>query len=351
MQAVLDRDFAVALKGGALAPSTETGVAIGVLSKGTRRVFSYGTAKKDSLFEIGSVTKTFTGLLLAQLKEQGRVHLDQPVRELVPAGELPKVEAQEITLLDLVTQHSGLPRLPDNFKPADPTNPYADYHAADLYAFLNQQTLRKPAEASFLYSNLGFGLLGQALANHAGVSYEKLLLGEIIAPLGLKDTGITLTASQQRRLIQGHTGSYERARPWEQDALAGAGAIRSTADDMLTYLQAHLHPEKYSFVGRSPAGRTLPNAIRLTHEIRGEALPGMHVAFAWLKVDATGTYWHNGATGGYNSYVFFNPQEDTAAVVLVNRAPGAQGGLADRIGQHIAQRFKGKPAISLDSAR
>jgi len=349
MQAVLDRDFEQALRSGALAPQTDCGVTIGVLRKGVRRVFSYGTAKHDSIFEIGSVTKTFTGLILAQLIEQGSVHLDQPVRELLPAGTVSKPDGQEISLLDLVTQRSGLPRLPDNFNPADPSNPYADYRAADLYRYIAQHGVGKPADAPFLYSNLGFGLLGQALSNRAGLTYARLLEQEITTPLGLKDTVVSLTPLQQSRLIEGHTANHQDARPWDLDSLAGAGAIRSTAGDMLTYLEANLHPEKLA-LGKSPerAARTLPNAIELSHELRGIALPDTHIAFALLHVDSTGSYWHNGGTGGYSSFAFFNPQEDYAAVVLVNRTAGNQGSLADLIGQHIAQRFAGKPAVSME---
>ncbi len=103
--------------------------------------------------------------MLSQMAEQGKVTLDEPVRELLPDGTVAKPAGDEITLLDLATQHSGLPRLPDNLKPADPANPYADYGAANLYAFMAKQGVAKPKDADFLYSNLGMGLLGQALAN------------------------------------------------------------------------------------------------------------------------------------------------------------------------------------------
>jgi CubicO group peptidase (beta-lactamase class C family) len=348
MQSVLDKDFEAALKSGALSAQTSAGVTIGVVQGGVRRVFSYGTAKTDSLFEIGSITKTFTGLILAQMIEQGRVRLDQPVRELLPPGTVARPEGREIALLDLVTQHSGLPRMPDNFSPADPDNPYVDYRAADLYRFVADHGVARPKDATFLYSNLGLGLLGQALSNRAGVSYAQLLAEEITKPLKLKDTVVSLTPGQRSRFITGHTSDHREARAWDLDALAGAGAIRSTADDMLTYLQANLHPENLTsgaFAGRG--ARTLAKAMALSHELRDEAVPGMHIAFAWLHEDATGTYWHNGGTGGYTAYAFFNPQGDYAGVVLVNTAGGRDGSLADRIGQHIGQRFAGKPAVDL----
>src|SRR5580698_6373158 len=133
MQSVMKGDLERALESGALGPSTAAGLTIGIVQHGERRVLVFGTAKPDSIYEIGSLTKTFTGLILAQLVEQGRVKLDEPVRQLLPAGTVAKPTGTEISLLDLTTQHSGLPRMPGNFKPANSDNPYADYGAANLY--------------------------------------------------------------------------------------------------------------------------------------------------------------------------------------------------------------------------
>jgi len=347
LKSVLDRDLAKALESGALAPSTGTGVAVGVFEHGVRRIFTYGTAKPDSIFEIGSMTKTFTGLILAQMAEQGRIELDDAVRDLLPAGTVAKPAGPEITLLDLATQHSGLPRMPDNFRPGDESNPYADYHAANLYAFLGKHGVAVPAGASFLYSNLGFGLLGQALAVRAGSTYPELLKSEVTQPLGLSDTTVALSPAQQARFIPGHDGQNRPAHAWDLDALAGAGAIRSTAGDMLTYLQANLHPESVRPPAGSAAGSTLQASLSLSHQLRADSLPGMRIALAWLYQSETGNYWHNGATGGYSSYGFFNPKGDYAAIVLVNSTTGSKGSFADRLGEHISERLAGKPAISL----
>jgi serine-type D-Ala-D-Ala carboxypeptidase/endopeptidase len=345
MQAVLDRDLAQALKSGALSPETSAGVAIGVIRHGVRRVFAYGAAKPDSIFEIGSITKTFTGLALAQLVVQGKVRLDDPVRELLPAGTVAKPPGAEITLLDLVTQHSGLPRMPDNFHPADPNNPYADYRAANLYEFVHAHGLEKPANTTFLYSNLGVGLLGQALANRAATSYANLVAEEITRPLGMPDTVVSLSPAQQARFIQGHSADHRPAHAWDLVALAGAGALRSTAGDMLRYLEANLHPERIA--RDSPNGATLRAAFALSHQLRADAGPGTRIAFAWLYQSESGTYWHNGGTGGYTAYAFFDPSADYAGVVLMNTTLGRRGSFADLLGQHIAARFAGKPAVSL----
>jgi serine-type D-Ala-D-Ala carboxypeptidase/endopeptidase len=347
MQAVLDKDLAEALKSGQLAPSTATGVSIGVVQHGKHYIFTYGTAKQDSIFEIGSISKTFTCLILSQMVEQGKVKFDTPVRDLLPPGTVTKPAGDEVTLLDIAIQHSGLPRMPDNFKPADANNPYADYGAPNLYAFLAKQGLAKPAKPGFVYSNLAMGLLGHALALKSGLTYPELLKQQVADPLGFKDTIVTLSPAQESRFIDGHDADHKPAHHWDLDALAGAGAIRSDISDMLVYIEANLHPENLKKVaGDSPAA-TLPAALIQQHELRADVAPGMRIALAWLYIEDAGDYWHNGGTGGFSSYSFFNLKGDYAAVVLVNTAPGDTGSFADRLGQHISQRLAGKPAISL----
>jgi CubicO group peptidase (beta-lactamase class C family) len=349
LQSVLDHDLAGALKSGELAPTTGAGVSIAVDVHGVRRVFSYGTAKPDSIYEIGSITKTFTGLMLAQLVAQGKVKLDEPVRELLPPGTVAKPDGQEVTLLDLATRRSGLPSMPDNINLANMDNPYADYHAVDLLAFIGKHGVANPTRASSPFGSLGFGLLGLALANRAGTSYGALLKEEIADPLGLKDTTMILTPDQQLRLIAGHDQFHGPAKAWDTDALAGAIGIRSTASDMLTYLEVNLHPESLKPVAGSPSAATLSAALRLALQPQSEVSPGMHIALGWLYQEETGNYWHNGATAAYSSYAFFNPKGDYAAVVLLNTSPGVNGSFVEVLGRHISQRLAGKPAISLSN--
>ncbi len=345
LQAVLREDLKQPLAAGVLSEGKGIGVTIGVVTKSGQQVFALGAAQPDQLFEIGSITKTFTGLTLAQLIEQGKVTPATPVRELLPAGTVAKPEGREITLLDLVTQHSGLPRMPDNFSPADPANPYADYDGAHLQAFIGQHGVARPADAPFLYSNLGFGLLGYAMGRAAGEPYPQLLSTEVLQPLRLTDTVVKLTAAQQARFIPGHFGNLAPAHAWDLDALAGAGAVRSTAADMLRYLEAQLDPAHVAAHGAT--GRTLSAALKRSHELQADVPPSMRIGYAWLHETATGTYWHNGGTGGYSAYAFFNPDQGYAGVVLVNMAGGPHGSLADTLGQHIIQRLTGKPAVSL----
>jgi len=347
LKPILDQELAPAVKDGLLSPRSGGGLVIGVLSHGERRIFSYGAAHPDSIFEIGSITKTFTGMILAQMTVQKKVTLDEPIRALLPPDFVGKQTGPEITLLDIATQHSGLPRMPDNFFPENPLNPYADYDAKQLSEFMTRQGLAKPDKPKFLYSNLGFGLLGYALSQRAGVPYPQLLHDEIAGPLHLQDTVINLSPAQRKRLIQGYNGSFDKAEPWDLGALEGAGAIRSTASEMLTYLDANLHPDKYA-AGAAPGSpaATWPAAIAIDHEPRaeaGEVGKGDKIALAWFIIAKTGSYLHSGGTGGYGSYSVFNPGHDYAMIVLYNRDNDFPR-FVDRVGENISELLLGEPA-------
>lgn len=350
LKQVLDQELAPVLSNGVLAKSTAGGLVIGVIDHGQRRIFAYGTARPDSIFEIGSVTKSFTALLLAQLVEQKRVTLDEPVRELLPPGTVAKPQGPEIRLVDLVTQHSGLPRMPDNFNPADPNNPYADYDGTKLSAFISKHGVALPTDAKFLYSNVGFGLLGFALARRAGISYGDLVRSEITGPLAMNDTVIALSPEQQKRFIQGHSPSNAPAHPWDLTALAGAGALRSDANDLLALVEAELHPDHLKSSGKnSSEGATLPAAIAMTHLLRADVSPQMKVGMGWLYTEETHMYWHDGGTGGYTSFVFFQPDQDHGVVVLYNRDDIGASTMpfTDRVAAFVGARLSGKPAVSL----
>lgn len=341
LQAVMDRDLNQAVTSGDLAPGTGAGLAIGVWKNGERRVFAYGAAKPNSVFEIGSISKTFTGLMLAQMVSQGEVRLDEPVRELLPAGTVTKPAGPEITLLDLATHHSGLPPMPDNFDRSGNVDSWAEYGPEQLYAYLAKHGVAKPADATFMYSNLGVGLLGQVLADRSGKSYADQLREEITGPLGMPDTVLKLSGEQQRRFMPGYDDRHHPLPEFHRDgALAGAGAILTTAGDMMTFLEAHLHPEKTG---------SLSSALSLSHQVHEHTNGSQQIALAWPYIADTGTYWHNGSTSGFNGYAFFIPRMDSAVVVLMNTGPNLLLS-TDMIAEHIRQRLSGEPAISLDTA-
>jgi CubicO group peptidase (beta-lactamase class C family) len=350
LQSMLNRELAGAQNaGGPLAPGTGAGLAIGVVKHGSRRVVTFGTARPDSIFEIGSITKTFTGLLLAQMADKGKVRLDEPVRELLPEGTVTKPRGKEITLLDLATQQSGLPLMPGNMNTVDKDNPYSDYRAADLYDYLAKRGVRKPADAHFLYSNLGFGLLGVALADRAQAAWPDLVRDTILGPLEIKDTVVSLSPDQQNRFMQGHDEHHRPVHAWDvADGLAGAGALRSTAGDMLTYLEANLHPEKLNLAaaGATSPRSSLSAALRKSHQLQADVGPRTRIALGWLYSADSGTYYHSGGTGGFSSYACFNPKDDYAVIVLLNSSPALP--FADLLGEHVRQRLAGEPAFSLD---
>lgn len=264
-----------------------------------------------TVFEIGSITKTFTALLLARQVESGAVRLDEPVSELLPGVQVPSRNGKTITLENLATQHSGLPRLPTNMVPAG-NDPYAHYGSDQLKAFLASYQLGHDPGSTYAYSNLGFGLLGHALAEHAHATYGQLLQRQIFAPLSMHDSAVRLDDALRARLAGGHGENGKLTAPWNFDALAGAGAIKSTGNDMLRYLQANM--------GQLPS--PLDAALRLTHTARADTpLPHERIGLAWMirkEGDRTVT-WHNGMTSGYASFMGFTADGKHGVVVLTNQ--------------------------------
>jgi CubicO group peptidase (beta-lactamase class C family) len=228
------------------------GMMVGVWRGGERRVAGYGVLDagrqppdEHSIFEIGSITKVFTTLVLADMVLRGEVALDEAARKHLPSiVQLPTWRGQEITLLQLATHTSSLPRLPNNLEETikDQANPYANYQVSDLYAFLAGYKLRCPIGSRGEYSNLGMGLLGHVLGLVAGTSYEEMVRERILRPLELNDTSIALRPDQQGRLAPGHTAEGKATANWDIPTLPGCGALRSTVNDMLAFMAANMNP-------------------------------------------------------------------------------------------------------------
>jgi D-alanyl-D-alanine-carboxypeptidase/D-alanyl-D-alanine-endopeptidase len=310
------------------------GIVVGIVEPEGRRLVAHGhfgaddlrPVDGDTVFEIGSVTKVFTALLLADMARRGEVELTDPVAKYLPKDvAVPQRDGKAITLADLASHTSGLPPMPDNLAPMNSANPYADYSVERLYQFLSSHRLIRDIGARWEYSNLGYGLLGHALARHVGGDYESLVHDRILAPLDMESTAITLSPAMKARLAAGHDVALEPVPNWDLPTFAGAGALRSTASDLLTFLEMALGTKQSPLV---PA-LTATLATRRPTGIRDET-----AGFGWIiaKSGDDEMIWHNGGTGGYRSFVGFLPKAKVGVVVLSNTYTEIG---VDDIGQHL----------------
>lgn len=293
------------------------GVALGILRPdGSRRLLSAGIAgakigavTPEHVFEIGSITKTFTGVLLAEAVRRGEVALEDPVAKHLPAGtRVPTRGGKEITLLDLATHRSGLPRMPAEWTAPDPENPYASYRPEDVLQFLATHELAHDIGTQ-RYSNYGAGLLGLALVRAAGAKdYKTLVKTRILQPLKLRDTSFQ---RPERGMSVGHAKGGEPVPYWDVDGLAGAGGLNSTVGDLLTYLDAHAGP------ARSDLERSM-RAAQLPQRDIGKGV--WKIGMLWQMRERNGRWIvsHGGGTGGYGAFVAFDPQSGAAVAALGN---------------------------------
>lgn len=314
---------------------------IGVVQGDRRSIRGFGStnvpanfADDQLIYEIGSITKVFTGILLARLELDGLVGLDDPISSLLPADTQPRTEVAAVTLRQLATHTSGLPRLPDNLDThvTDEADPYRRYGAEQLLTAVKRCRLeRKPGEKSE-YSNFGVGLLGFLLARRAGEPYDRLVRRCICEPLGLSDTVVDLNEDQRPRFVPGRTPAGQPTSPWHFDALAGAGAFRSKVKDMLNFLAANFEPDG------SDLGRSLNRALN----IHRKSFWGSHQGLGWAVEKDGGQkspiHWHNGGTGGFVSFAAMMREHRVGVVLLANSGDGMSGDDSlDRIGFRLTK--------------
>ncbi len=316
---LLEAEIVVGLVAGALVEDQVCVRGFGRLSRSDPRV-----PDGETVFEIGSISKVYTGLLLADSVARGLVALDDPVSALLPEGvEMPVFEEERpIALVHLATHGSGLPRMPRNFKPADPSSPYADYHPEELYAGLGRLRLRRGPGEEYAYSNLGVGLLGHALGLANETPFAELLVERLCEPLGLADTRVDLTASMRERLARGYDVDGREQPLWDMDVFAGAGAIRSSVNDLLLFARAQLDPQD----------TPLADAIALSRKKHFEPGGGHDgMGLGWHFGSGGATIWHNGQTGGYHSWLALHPERRVAVAVLATTSSGLVDRAADRL--------------------
>lgn len=302
------------------------GIVLGVVeTDGSERVVfagDPGPGARDlgetSVFQIASVTKVFTGTLLAVLADQNAVQLSNPAADYLP-GEvsLPTQADRKITLFDLASHRSGLPRDPSNLEPSDPRDPYADYSVQELLDFVAEVELTADIGSQFQYSNVGFALLGIALESAGGAEYEELLRNHVLKPLGMNRTGVELTGPMSEWATSGYWGG-QVAPPSSLPAFVAAGGLRSDIRDMLTFLKANVGEP------RSQLERAMRGA-------QGDPAAGVP-ALGWQRYELDGStmLWMGGFLGGYRSFIGFDPDREVGLVLLSNSA-----GQIDDLGGHL----------------
>lgn len=318
-------------------------VMIGVIDRTGKKHFLALGDKPDNLtmldehtiFEIGSISKTMTSMILADGIQRMELKLDDPVQNYLPQGMvMPKRGDHVITLEDLATHTSGLPRLAplQMSQLADPkvrANPYATMNAEQLKQALAEAKAKESKTPTPAYSNFGVSLLGYTLCQKYGKSYESLLKERILEPVGMKETWLVVPEAEKVRFIDGFDAAGKLSTHWDfTDITAGAGGIRSTTHDMLLYVEAGM--------GRSKGLRiAFDVALHPQYEMGRQGQIGL----GWLLGEMEGKRfaWHNGGTGGFSTFCAFSKSPGVGVVVLSNRSK--PGGEIDRLGMTVLREL------------
>lgn len=297
--------------------SNTVGLSIGILKDGRMKTYGYGETSKGSgelpdantIFEIGSITKTFTATILAHYINEGKISLTDPIIKYLPDSLSANSELHKITILNLSNHTSGLPTIPGNFaNKMNPANPYIHYDERLLFAGLRTCKLTTAPGTEYAYSNLATGLLGVILERISGKTYEQLVKQLISVPLHMNNTSQRLTPQQNKHFVKVYDTDGDEIQPWDFNALAGCGALRSTVNDLLLYAKANI---KSDYI-------PLSDSFTLTHKITYTKNPVVGLGWHLLQEDGANYYWHNGGTGGSRSYLILNTEKNIAVVVLSN---------------------------------
>ena len=294
----------------------DIGIVVGIINHGETKVFGYGKLDKNksdvpdgnTIWEIGSITKTFTCTILADMVLKGELSLDDPAQKFMPDGIIvPSYNGKQITLRHLATHTSALPRDPENF--TDPQNT-----AEQFFGFLNTAKLSREPGTLYEYSNLAMTLLGYILCEKTGMEYETLLKKRILEPLGMNDTYVEVPASAMNRYATPYNSSLVEAAQWNIKIknLGGAGIIKSTINDMLKYAAANM----------GLIHTSIDEAIQLTHKYFVRDFDGLlnSIGLGWhiLRMSGTEYYFHSGGTYGFHTTCFLDPLNKIGVLVFTN---------------------------------
>lgn len=373
------KEQVAALVDARLAEAGPGSLVVGVIRDGQALVVGRGDSGRPdggppdgrTLFQIASLTKPFTGTILADLMRNGRVAVTDPLERHLPRGvHAPSYEGRPIRLRDLATHTAGLPNVPETRRFSwsrleDPRNPYKPLTRDEVRNWLSGFALPVPPGTRFRYSNVGMAVLGEALSTAAGTSYESLLRRVVTERFGMRDTTLSPTAEQRARKAAGHARG-QTVPDWEAPAMQPSFGVYSTVDDLLRWLRANLGdcpapaPAPALALARAPAGAagcdpataaTLD--LAQTVQVDGRALsdPGAlgqgAMALGWFvawAADGTPIFWHSGSTGGFNAYMAFSRPHRWAVVALTSSDPDRVA--ADRVVADIVRGFESRPEVA-----
>jgi CubicO group peptidase (beta-lactamase class C family) len=311
------------------------GLSIGVMRNGIIKSYNYGEIKRgsgilpnpDHIFEIGSITKTFTSILLAWYANAGKLKLTDPITKYLPDSVKTNASLQEITLLMLCNHTSGLPRLPENLETrgSDPLNPYKGYTKEQLFTYLKSWHGNGTPGETYAYSNLAVGLLGTLLEKISGKPFEQMVKEIICDPLNMSSTLQHTDILSAARLVTEYDDDGVQTQLWDFDALSAQGALRSTVHDLMVYAQAYMYPAE------TPLGKAILLTRQLTFSKDVRVAMGWHI----IKVNHTDYYFHNGGTYGSSSFLAWNVAKNLAVVVLSN-----SGASVDGVGTAILEKLQ-----------
>ncbi len=297
-------------------------LAIGIFHNNAYKTYFYGETEKgngilpteDTLYEIGSITKVLTATLLADLVTKNIIQLDDSISKFLPDSVASNPDIQKITFKSLANHTSGLPRLPDNIETTpgfNPNDPYADYDIAALYTYLKAYKATKEVGESYAYSNLGYGLLGQIIANITKKPFMQSLQETVLSPLQMINT-TDKPDPKKHHMVKVYNDKGEETIAWNFQSLLAAGGIKSTVKDLMLFAVEQF---------KMPLN-DLQNAMGLTRQFTFFTPDNTDIGLAWHMnlVDEGIYFWHNGGTGGSRSFIGISPDTKTAIVVLSNSA-------------------------------
>jgi serine-type D-Ala-D-Ala carboxypeptidase/endopeptidase len=300
--------------------SENAGISIGIITPNLEKTFSYGLKNKNqndlidahTIFEIGSITKIFTSILLANEIQENQLSLEKPITDFFKNEEISGY-LNKITLKHLATHSSGLPRLADNFwaNVSDPENPYHSYSSDNLFSYLKEGHVNELGK-NYVYSNVGFGLLGYILCNKNNCTYDNLVVKNVCSPLGLENTNMFIRSEQEMHIASGHSKG-NTVKAWDfSEANAGQGALKSNTIDMLKFMRANMQSQNNYGIFK---------ALNLTQQTHFSDLSnGMQTGLGWHIGSLFEEKYieHTGGTGGFRSFIGICPNTGKGVVVLSN---------------------------------